>query len=193
MRPQKFIRFIVVITLLAAGGVLLQTAPAQDKKSKDKNAEKEQIKLTEVRFNLLVTDPAGKPVENVRAEDIRVFEDEAEQKITYFVRKEPAANVGLVVDNSYSMKPQIGLIIGAGKVLVNNLAEKDEAFIVRFVSSEKITLEKDWTSDKNALNKILDNFYAEGGSTALTDALYIASEHILKRIGENNSKRYALV
>jgi hypothetical protein len=50
--------------------------------------------------------------------------------------------------------------------------------IIRFVSSDKISIEQDFTSKKEYLLDALDNFHIEGGQTAVRDAVYLAAEKV---------------
>ncbi len=124
---------------------------------------------------------------------MKIFEDGVEQKITSFAKKEPILNLGLVIDNTGSMRLDLEEIISASQLLIANLQEKDEAFLARFVSSDKVSLLRDWTSDKSLLNRTIDSIFIEGGISAVTDGLYFATEQILKRAKENNTRRFALV
>ncbi len=73
---------------------------AQNKKN-DKDAK--QIPI-EIKANVLISDEEKQLVGDVKKEDIKIFEDGVEQKITYFSEKKPVFNLGIVVDNSGSMR-----------------------------------------------------------------------------------------
>jgi Ca-activated chloride channel family protein len=101
---------------------------------------------------------------------------------------------GLVVDNSGSVRADLSRVIGAAKVFVAGNAAEDETFVVRFVSSDNIEVLRDFTRDKAALSRALDDMYVEGGQTAIVDALYVSAEHLSKRAaGADASRRRALV
>jgi Ca-activated chloride channel family protein len=78
----------------------------------------------------------------------------------------------LVIDNSRSLRAQLGKIIDAGKIIISTNRPKDESVIVRFVSKDKIEVIQDFTTNKNSLNNALDNLFVEGGQTAIIDAVY---------------------
>ncbi|MET0751986.1 MAG: VWA domain-containing protein [Pyrinomonadaceae bacterium] len=156
-------------------------------------AQKIEQKPFEVRVNVNVTDAAGNPVGDVKLEDLKVFEDGVEQKITYFVKKEPTLNLGLIFDNTGSMRIQLDTITATGKSIVENLRAGDEAFEVRFVDSETTTVWEDWSSDKARLKKGIENLYIEGGQSSILDAVYLASTKILAREKKDASKRCALI
>jgi len=86
-------------------------------------------------------------------------------------------------------------VIDAGKTIVNSNKPGDETFLVRFISSDKIQTEQDFTDKKDLLMDALDNLYVEGGQTAVIDAVYLASEHVseYKKNDESDRRRRALI
>ena len=101
---------------------------------------------------------------------------------------------GLVVDNSGSVRADIGRVIDASKVFVAGNAAEDETFVVRFVSGDNINVVQDFTRDRAALSRALDDMYVEGGATAVIDALYVSAKHLSKRASAPDaSRRRALV
>jgi Ca-activated chloride channel homolog len=147
----------------------------------------------EVRANVLIVDSEGKDVDDIKQEDLKIFEDGVEQKITYFSKKEPVTNVGFIIDNTGSMRTQLEKIIKVGTSIVNSLGKQDEAFIVRFVNTEKTTILTDWTSDKSILNRSINNMFIEGGQSALIDAINLGWLKISYREEKDKTKKYALV
>lgn len=186
---MKFRRTLFALCLICAAA---DFAFSQGKSSVEKDKESEQQPVG-VIANVMILDVNGKPLGDVKKEDLKIFEDGVEQKISYFTRKEPTLNLGLLMDNSASLRLQLEKSFDIGKFIISNLREQDEAFIVRFISSDKIEVIENWTSDKSLLNKSLDSMFTEGGASAVIDALYTSAEHLLKRTKENSSRRYALV
>ena len=161
--------------------------------SAQKKNDKFSVEPFTVKTNLLITDDKNFLIDDVRQEDIKIYEDGIEQKITYFAKKAPVLNLALVVDNTGSMRTKLDEILFAGSVIVSNLRPKDEAFIVRFVNSANIQLQQEWTSDQNKLKYAIENMYVEGGQSAVLDAVYLAADELLKREKEDKSKRYAVL
>lgn len=160
----------------------------QDKKSK----KDEKSKPIALSLNLMVLDSNNKYAD-VNPADLKIFEDGVEQKLAYFVKKEPVLNIGLVFDNSGSLRQSLPEIISVGKVIVANLSPQDEAFVIRFINSDKIEITQDWTSNQDELNEAIDNLFVEGGQTAILDAIYLSAEKILERERNDKSKRYGIV
>jgi len=149
-----------------------------------------------VNLSVRVIDRNSKVQGDIRPEEFKVFEDGVEQKIQFVSREQVPVNYGLVVDNSGSLRSQLEKVIEAGKTIVGANKDGDETFIIRFVSSDKIEISQDFTNDKNALNDALDEFHVDGGSTAIIDAVMLASEKTAeyeKSLKPDDRKRRALI
>ncbi len=185
MSTSKLGSFLPLVLVFLCGAVL--STPAQ----KDKETKAPKSPLI-VKSNLLVVDPTGQYAVDINQSEIKVLENGVEQKVTYFAKKDPGLNLAIVVDNTGSMRERLNMVIKIGKLMVNNLAEKDESTLIRFVSREKITIEQPWTSNKQMMYEVLDNLFVEGGYSAIADALYLAAEMTVKRDSEAKSKRSAI-
>jgi len=149
-----------------------------------------------VNLSVRVIDRNNRPINGVRQEDFKVYEDGVLQPIQFFSTEEVPISYGLAVDNSGSMRSQIDKVIEASKILVNTNKPGDETFLVRFIDSEKIETLQDFTSDKERLYDGLDSMYIEGGQTAIVDAVYLAAERIAnykKGNDLNDRRRRALI
>lgn len=131
-----------------------------------------------VNLNVRVVDRYNRPIANLSRTDFTVFEDKTAQPIEFFSTSEVPTNYTLLIDNSGSLRAQLEKVIDAGKTIIGTNRPADETSIIRFVSSEKIMLEQDFTSDKEELMHALDNLFVEGGQTALIDAVYVATNTI---------------
>jgi len=148
-----------------------------------------------VQLHVRVIDRNNKPINNVPQGDFHVFEDGVVQPIQSFTREEVPISYGLAVDTSASLRSQIQSVIDAGKTIVNSNKPGDETFLVRFISSDKIQTEQDFTDKKDLLMDALDNLYVEGGQTAVIDAVYLSAEHVseYKKGDEGDRRRRALI
>ena len=131
-----------------------------------------------VELHVRVIDRNNRPINNVRQNEFRVFEDGVPQTIESFSREEVPISYGLAVDTSASLRSQIQSVIDAAKTIINSNKPGDETFLVRFISSDKIQTEQDFTDKKDLLIDALDNLYVEGGQTAVIDAVYLSAEHV---------------
>jgi Ca-activated chloride channel family protein len=146
-----------------------------------------------VLLHVRVTDPNDKAVLDVPEGSFQVTEDGVPQKITLFMSKEIPLSYGLVIDASASMHSQINQVLeAAGRIVLSN-RPSDETFIVRFVSSDKINVEQEPTSDKTALFKAIDGFYIEGGASAVLDAIYLSAEKLAEQKDTGQLRRRILI
>ena len=148
-----------------------------------------------VQLHVRVIDRNNRPINNVRQNEFRVFEDGVPQTIESFSREEVPISYGLAVDTSASLRSQIQSVIDAGKTIVNSNKPGDETFLVRFISSDKIETAQDFTSNKELLIDALDNLYVEGGQTAVIDAVYLSAEHVsqFQKGDPSDRRRRALI
>lgn len=133
-----------------------------------------------VNLNVRVIDRNNRPVNDVKKEEFKVFEDGVEQVIFNVTTEEVPVGYGIALDRSASLRPQINKVIDAGKKIINSNKEGDETFLITFISSDKIVLETDFTSDKALLTETIDNIYVDGGQTAVIDGVYLAAEKAAK-------------
>ncbi|MGI8919239.1 MAG: VWA domain-containing protein [Pyrinomonadaceae bacterium] len=148
-----------------------------------------------VTLNVRVIDRNNRPIDNVRQDEVHVYEDGIEQPMVFFSREEVPISYGLAVDTSGSLRTQLQSVIDAGKSIVNTNKPGDETFLVRFISSDKIITEQDFTSNQDLLIDALDGLYTEGGQTAVIDAVYLAAERLAeyKKGDDNDRRRRALI
>ena len=148
-----------------------------------------------VNLQVRVIDRFNSPINNVRQEDFKVYEDGVLQPIFQVTREEVPISYGMAVDNSGSMRSQIDKVIEAAKEIINSNKPGDETFLVRFIDRDKIETLQDFTPSKQALMEALDNMYIEGGQTAILDAVYLSAEHVAtyKKSEFDDRRRRALV
>lgn len=139
--------------------------------------DKEILKIDseEVSLNLRVVDANNRSVAGLAEAQFQIYEDDVLQPITSLTVAEVPTVNALVIDNSRSLRAQLGKIIEAGKIIVGTNRPKDESAVIRFTSAEKIEVVQDFTPSKAALENALDNLFIEGGKTAVIDAVYQAA------------------
>ena len=142
-------------------------------------------------FNVRVVDRNNRPINGLQKNDFKIFEDGSPQTIEFFSKSEVPTNYSLVVDNSGSLRRQIEKVIEASKIIVDTNRPADETSVIRFVSSDKIDLLQDFTSNKEDLYDALDKFVIEGGQTAIRDALYLAVQRVdgYKKGGKTDDRK----
>ncbi len=155
-----------------------------------------KIDINLVNLQVRVIDRNNRPVNDVRTEEFRVFENGVQQEVKFANTEEVPVSYGLVVDNSGSLRHQINQVIDAAKTIVESNKPGDETFVVRFVASDEIKIMQDFTADKQAVHDALDDMFVEGGQTAVVDAVYLSTEHAAdhkKRNELDDKRRRALI
>jgi len=174
-----FAVLLVVLCVLLLGTSLFARGPSQS-----------EVVVLHVR----VTDPLSQAVLDVPQSSFRVLEDGVPQTITRFSKEQIPVSYGLVIDNSGSMRSQLSEVIHAAVRIVNSNQPGDDAFLVRFISSDKVQVVQDTTSDQRLLVNGLDTLYVEGGQTAVIDAVYLAVDKLSKQKSSDPTlRRRALV
>src|SRR5262249_52268586 len=83
-------------------------------------------------------------------------------------------------------------VIDTTKTIAGNMSPGDEAFLLRFVSADKIMMVQDMTSDSGELAASADDMYCEGGRTAIPEAVLYAAKGWAKD-GKNEHKVLVLI
>lgn len=138
-----------------------------------------------VVLHATVQDQRGHVVTSLKQENFRVFEDKVEQQLAVFRREDVPISVGLVIDNSGSMRERRDRVNSAALTFVKTSNPQDEAFVVNFNDEYYLDLDKDFTSDIEELKEALERIDSRGG-TALYDAVIGSLDHVKK--GKHNKK-----
>jgi Ca-activated chloride channel family protein len=189
----------------ATPAVTLQTRPETSdptpSPTPDDGQEVDEDDVVKVEANLInlqvrVIDRNNRPINDIRKDEFRVFENGVQQTIEFFTREEVPISYGLVVDNSGSLRSQLAKVIEAGRTIVNSNKPGDEAMVVRFIDSEKIEELQSFTAKQEDLLDALETFHVDGGQTAVVDAVYVSAERIAQhKKGDplNDRRRRALI
>jgi len=119
-----------------------------------------------------VTDAKGSAVLGLSEQNFRVFEDGRLQKIAMFQQGDTPITVGLIVDHSRSMGPQLEEVGDAVSSFARSGNPRDEMFVVDFNDDVSVELlnGKPFTDDPKELAKAIFAVSARG-RTALYDAV----------------------
>ena len=113
-----------------------------------------------------------------------VFEDGKPQVIKSFRHEDIPISLGIVIDNSGSMREKRARVVKAAINLVRASNPNDEVFVVNF--SDEYFLDQPFTNKINLLQTALEKYETRGG-TALYDAV-VASAEELKKHGKLQKK-----
>ena len=157
--------------------------------------------VEEVILHATVYDDHEHMVTNLDKTAFQVFEDGVPQTITSFRREDIPVAVGIVIDNSGSMRDKRPAVNQAALNFVRSSNPQDEVFVVNF--NDEYYLDQDFTSSVPKLKDALEKIEARGG-TALYDALVASADHLKKNArlekkvllvvtdGEDNASRESL-
>jgi VWFA-related protein len=174
-----------VSTLLVAFGILTfgtlsasaQSAAtamqSQQPKPGSSGAYTLHVDAEEVVLNCTVLDNKGELVNDLTRSNFKVFEDKTLQTIISLQHQDTPVSIGLVVDNSGSMRSKRAAVASATLDLVKASNPQDETFVINF--SDQAYLDQDFTSDLDKLENGLSHLSLSGG-TALYDTVVTAAD-----------------
>jgi Ca-activated chloride channel homolog len=155
---------LIAATSLLLVGLLCQSADKQDFNF----ATHSDLVLLDVS----VKEAKGGFVSTLKKENFRIYENGKLQTISQFGTDDTPITVGLVLDDSHSMKPKRGEVINSALAFINASNPRDEMFVTHFNDRVRHGLPAgtNFTDDPNLLIKALWNNPAEG-RTALYDGI----------------------
>jgi len=162
--------------------------PGQDS-SAQKQGSSIKVQVNLVVLHTTVLDDRGRFADGLKQESFRILEDKVEQKLSVFKREDVPVSMGLVIDNSGSMRDKRPRVNEAAITLVESSNPQDEAFVVNFNDDFYLDLDKDFTNSIPELKEALERIDSRG-STALYDAIIGSLDHLKKA---SKDKRVLLV
>ena len=131
-----------------------------------------------VVLHATVVDKSGHLVVNLPETAFQVLENGVPQTIKIFKREDVPVSMGLVIDNSGSMREKRAKVEAAALALVKDSNPQDEVFIVNF--NDEAFLDKDFTNDPKELQDGLARIDSRGG-TAMRDAIRMSIDHLKEK------------
>src|SRR5580700_3565134 len=163
-------------TSQSQSGASAPTASANQKTSQNENGTYVIRKdVDEVLLHATVVDDKQHIVTNLDRSAFTVFEDGKPQNIVSFRHEDIPVSMGIVIDNSGSMREKRAKVNQAALNLVRSSNPDDEVFVVNF--NDEYYLDQDFTNDLLKLKEALEKIDAKGG-TALYDALEASALHL---------------
>lgn len=130
-----------------------------------------------VTLPVTVVDDRKHLVTDLKPANFTVYEDGQPQQIIDFRREDIPVSIGILVDNSGSMREKRQKVSTAVLNLIKASNPGDEVFIVNF--NDEPYLDQDFTNNLNQMHEALDRLDSRGG-TALYDAVIASSDHLAK-------------
>ena len=131
----------------------------------------------EVILHATVVDDKNRLVTDLNKPDFTVFENGQQEQIRLFRREDYPVAMGIVIDNSGSMREKRDEVNKAALNLVKSSNPDDQVFVVNF--SDEYYLDQDFTSDIKKLREALEHVESRGG-TALYDAVVASADQLNK-------------
>lgn len=187
--------FTVLCGLLAAPSAGAQNGAVEPPASQQESAPQEEgvIPMFEVDTSLVVlhctvTDKKDRLVTDLKQEDFAIYEDGERMPIRLFLREDVPVSVGILVDNSGSMRDKRLKVNAAAVDFVKASNPEDEVFIVNF--NDELHRDSEFTNDIPTLQDALQLIDSRGG-TALYDAVLASLDYIKENA--KHDKRVILV
>jgi VWFA-related protein len=208
-RIRYFLSGALALALLPPAVFLAQDRAQDSSAEKSKASDSASNKALVVNVPVTVRDKHGKIVNNLTKDDFVLQEDGRFQDIRYFApESEQPLTIGLVVDTSPRQRRTLGEERDASSSFLDQILrpEKDKAFLIHF--DHEVDLDQDVTSSREKLHSGLQSLqtpqfsqsgnnnpsdqdsqrhgggrYNRGGGTMLYDAVFLASDEILKKQG----------
>jgi Ca-activated chloride channel homolog len=124
-----------------------------------------------------VLDKSGKLVTDLQQKAFKVFENGIEQPIKIFRREDVPISLGIIVDNSGSMREKRQRVEAASLDLVRASNPQDEVFVVNF--NDDAYLDVPFTNDIKKMEEGIARIDSRGG-TAMRDAINMSMDYLRK-------------
>jgi VWFA-related protein len=190
---KRLFGFLYLLTLLILV-FTLTAATAQESVRRQSPSDDPFVISVHVNMVVLhatVQDRKNLLVSGLDKQNFQIFEDGVLQQIKHFSHEDIPVTVGLVIDNSGSMKPKRSDVIAASLAFARSSNPRDQMFVVNF--NEKVSFalpeEMPFTANVTQLEIALSKV-AANGQTALYDAVDAALDHLSKG---NRDKKVLIV
>jgi Ca-activated chloride channel homolog len=179
----------------------VQAPAGQEPSRSDNGVYVFKARVDEVVLHATVVDDRQRLVTNLDKSAFTVYEDGQPQNITLFQHEDIPVSIGVVIDNSGSMREKRHEVNQASINLVKASNPNDEVFVVNF--NDEYYLDQDFTGSIPKLQEALERIESRGG-TALYDAIVASADHLKKNArlekkvllvvtdGEDNASRESL-
>ena len=167
-------------TAPAQGGAPGQQSPAQTPQGPSANDNGVFVfhaTVQEVTLHATVVDERNRLITNLAQGDFAVFENSQPQQIRRFRQEDIPVAMGIVIDNSGSMREKREEVNKAAVNLVKASNPDDQIFVVNF--SDEYYLDQEFTADIKKLQAALEHVESRGG-TALYDAIVASADYLMK-------------
>ena len=131
-----------------------------------------------------VLDNKGKLITTLGESAFRVQENGVDQAIKLFRHEDIPVSMGIIIDNSGSMRDKRAKVAAASLDLIRASNPQDEVFVVNF--NDDAYLDQSLTNDIKKLETALEHYDTKGG-TAMRDAIAMSIDYV-KEKGKKDKK-----
>jgi Ca-activated chloride channel homolog len=165
------------------------SSPAQNHQGDDYTIS---VNVDMVVLRATVQNHKGTLVSGLGKDDFQVYEDGVLQQIKHFSHEDIPVTVGLVIDNSGSMRPKRADVIAAALAFARSSNPEDQMFVVNFNERVSFGLPDNTPfTNKVAQLEVALSRIDTNGETALYDAVATALDHLRK--GNRDKKVLILI
>jgi Ca-activated chloride channel homolog len=186
-RIASLVTILVLIVLLGVANAL--EPPASQTGQGDEYTIR--VSVDQVVLHATVRNRRGTPVSGLGKENFQIYEDGVLQETKHFSHDDIPVEVGLIVDNSGSMRPKRREVIAAALAFARSSNPQDQMFVVNFNEHVSFGLPENmpFTDEVVQLESALSRISANG-ETALYDAVAAGLQHLQKG---NRDKKVLIV
>lgn len=165
---RHFALLVVAAALCAPMSVV-----AQERRVDDDDVV--ELDTTLVEVPVVVSEPGGRYVTDLKEPDFKIFENGVEQEVGFFAAVSEPINVALMLDTSGSTRDKLDRIKEAASVFLDQLRPQDRVSIVVF--EEDVRVATPLTSDRARLRQALDSL-TPGQYTQVFEAVHTVAEEL---------------
>ncbi len=180
-----------VFLLLACAVLAQDSAPrgAASQEALEKENQQGEVAVITADTRLVVVhasvlDKNGKLITSLAEPAFKVQENGIDQTITLFRREDLPVSMGIIIDNSGSMRDKRAKVAAASLDLIRASNPQDEVFVVNF--NDDAYLDQSFTNDIKKLEQALERYDTKGG-TAMRDAISMSIDYV-KDKGKKDKK-----
>lgn len=160
-----------------------------------------RVSVNLVVLHATVVNKKGQRINNLTKKAFRILEDGVPQKIAVFSHADIPVTMGIVIDDSGSMREKRPEVDAAALTFVQTSNPDDQVFVVNFNDEYYLDTPGNFASNMEELKAAISKIDSRGG-TALYDAVYASLDHLKlgnrdKKVllvitdGEDNASRYS--
>ena len=172
MRPLSS---FAALSLLASSCLVWAQTPASQPPTPEEPTFRTDSRLVVLPVSVLNKD--GKLITDLQQKSFKVFENGVEQPIKIFRREDVPISLGIIIDNSGSMREKRQKVETASLDLVRASNPQDEVFIVNF--NDDPFLDVQMTSDIKKMEEGIARIDSRGG-TAMREAINESIDYVKK-------------